>query len=285
MSMIFEIIIVLLSAVLGFIIIIRTLLTNKYQKELWSTFSNVARKFRLNVRNSSTIKSNYPDIYGKIDDRKVYLHPAKKKRGFKPRPAKTVIGLELGAGIEESIIITKSSTETKKDDLLELDIDKLEKYKLKVKSESKLNENILKEMIDNSVARKLNNLIEESGDNFRALIIESGLLMFSTYGFQGSEDTINEYIQDLYEITVEMEENLGEIEDIYNERFAQLEERNYAIYFKYIIEISLALVGIILIISSFEGMYFVLLNIGIVILAVALVMIYSLTSLILKGRS
>lgn len=285
MSMIFEIIIVLLSAVLGFIIIIRTLLTNKYQKELWSTFSNVARKFRLNVRNSSTIKSNYPDIYGKIDDRKVYLHPAKKKRGFKSRPAKTVIGLELGARIEESIIITKSSTETKKDDLLELDVDKLKKYKLKVKSESKLNENILSEMIDNSVARKLNNLIEESGDNFRALIIESGLLMFSTYGFQGSEDTINEYIQDLYEITVEMEENLGEIEDIYNERFAQLEERNYAIYFKYIIEISLALVGIILIISSFEGMYFVLLNIGIVILAVALVMIYSLTSLILKGRS
>ncbi|MFW6196680.1 MAG: hypothetical protein ACOC5D_05015 [Thermoplasmatota archaeon] len=285
MSMIFEIIIVLLSAVLGFILIIRTLLSNRYQKELWSTFSNVARKFGLNVRNSSTIKSNYPDIYGKIDDRKVYLHPAKKKMGFKPRSAKTVIGLELGARIEESIIITKSSTETKKDDLLELDIDKLEKYKLKVKSESKLNENILKEMIDNSVARKLNNLVKESGDNFRALIIESGLLMFSTYGFQGSEDTINEYIQDLYEITVEMEENLGEIEDIYNDRFAQLEERNYAISFKYIIEISLALVGMILIISSFEGMYFVLLNIGIVILAVALVMIYSLTSLILKGRS
>lgn len=284
MSAVLEMAIVLISAIIGFVIIIRTLLGNRYQKELWRTFSKVAQKFDLRVIHSSNIVSNYPDIYGQIDNRKIYLHPAKKKRGRKSRPAKTVFGVEHGIRIEDNVLITRKSTETKNDNLMDLHVDKLKKYKLKVQSGSKLNENVIDDMIDNEVARKINDLIEESGDNFRALIIESGLLMFSTFGFEEEEDVIDEYIEKLYEITVKMEENLGEVEDVYNERFVQLDQRNYAIPIKYGIDISLILIGAYLIYSSFSDLSFIFLNIGVVIVLVALVRIYSLSSLLFISR-
>ncbi len=284
MSMIFEIIIILLSAVIGFVLIIRTWLGYRYQKELWSIFNKVAEKFGLKVRHSTTILSNYPDIYGTIDDRKVYLHPAKRKRGRKSSPAKTVFGVEHGIRVEEPIIITKPSTETRKEDLMELEVDKISKYKLKIKGESKLDENRLKDMVDNTVARKINSIIEESGDNFRALIIEPGLLMFSTFGFEQDESVINGYIEGLYEIALKMEDNLGEVEDVYNERFYQLDETNYALPLKYVIDITLALLGIYIIFSSLGEMSFIYINVGIVILAVAAVMLFTLTSLVMIGR-
>lgn len=284
MSFIFELIIVLVSAILGFVIIMRTWLSYRYQKELWSVFNKVAEKFGLDVKHSSTITSNYPDIYGTIDDRKIYMHPAKRKRGRKSRPAKTVFGVEHGIRVEEAIIVTRPSTKTKKEELLDLEVDKLTKYKLKIKSDSKLNENLLNDMVDNTVARKINKIIEESGDNFRALIIEPGLLMFSTFGFQQEEDVINEYIEELYEIAYKMEENLGEVEDVHNERFGQLDERNYALPLKFIIDITLALVGIYMILSSLSDMSFIYINIGVVILSVAAVMLFTLISLVMKGR-
>ncbi len=284
MAFIFEVIIILLSAIMGFLIIMRIWLSYRYQKELWSIFSKVARKFGLKVRHSSTITSNYPDIYGTIDERKVYLHPAKRKRFIKSRPAKTVIGLEHGIRVEDNIIITRPSTKTKEEDLLDLEVDKLTKYKLKIKSGSKLNEDLLKDMVDNTVARKINEMIEQSGDNFRAMIIEPGLLMFSTFGFEQDEDVIDDYIEGMYDIAVKMEDNLGEIEDVFSERFAQLDERNFALPLKYVIDITLALVGIYMILRSLESMSFIYINIGLVILAIAVVMLITLTSLVMKGR-
>ncbi|MFW5927867.1 MAG: hypothetical protein ACOCSL_01595 [Thermoplasmatota archaeon] len=284
MSFIFEVIIILMSAILGFLFIMRVWLSYRYQRELWSLFSKVAEKFGLKVRHSSTITSNYPDIYGTIDERKVYLHPAKRKRFRKSRPAKTVIGVEHGVRVEDNIIITRPSTKTKEEDLVDLELDKLTKYKLKIKSGSKLNEEILNDMVDNTVARKIHNIIEESGDNFRAMIIEPGLLMFSTFGFEQDEDLIDEYIQEMYEIAVKMEDNIGEVEDVFSERFAQLDERNFALPLKYIIDITLALLGVYMIISSLDSMSFIYINVGIVILSVAMVMLITLTSLVIKGR-
>ena len=284
MSFIFEIIIILISAILGFLVIMRIWLSYRYQKELWSIFNKVTEKFGLKVRHSSTITSNYPDIYGTIDERKVYLHPAKRKRFLKSRPAKTVIGVEHGIRVEDNIIITRPSTKTKEEDLVDLDVKKLTKYKLKIKSASKLNEDLLKDMVDKTVARKINKIIEESGDNFRALIIEPGLLMFSTFGFEQDEDIIDEYIEEMYEVALKMEDNLGEVEDVFSERFSQLDERNYALPLKYVIDITLALVGVYMILSSLDSMAFIFINIGIVILAVAVVMLVTLTSLVMMGR-
>ena len=284
MSFIFEVIIILMSAIFGFLLIMRIWLSYRYQKDLWAIFSKVADKFGLKVIHSSTITSNYPDIYGTIDERKVYLHPAKRKRFIKSKPAKTVIGVEHGIRVEDNIIITRPSTKTKEEDLVDLEVDKLTKYKLKIKSGSKLNEDLLNDMVDNTVARKINNIIEESGDNFRAMIIEPGLLMFSTFGFEQDEDLIDEYIQEMYEIALKMEDNIGEVEDVFSERFAQLDERNFALPLKYIIDITLALLGVYMILSSLDSMSFIYINVGIVILTVAMVMLITLTSLVIKGR-
>lgn len=201
----------------GFVFVIKAVVERKVGKILWDLYGSVSSKTNLETKESLNIFSDWPDLQGEFGGRKVYVHPHKGSKR-KKRPSKTIFGTETDIEIEEDIIITTPSTVLSPDSYeYELEVPNLNKHKYNVYSQSKLSDKKKDLLFSKEVSAKIHRLIGKNQEDFRALIIEPGLMMFSIYGLEFEDEVISRNLRGLVKIA-RTQENSLEKEDL-NENF------------------------------------------------------------------
>ncbi len=230
--------------VIGFVFLIKAIVERRVGKILWDLYGSVSSKTKLDTKESLNIFSDWPDLQGEIGGRKAYVHPHKGSKR-KKRPSKTIFGIETDVEIEGDIIITKPSNKLSPDAYeYELEVPNLNKHKYNVYSQSKLSDEIKDRLFSKEVSAKINRLIEENQEDFRGLIIESGLMMFSIYGLELEDELISRNLRGLVKIARTQEKNVEKEalnENFVNPRIQRLGEKSRTTLIKTIV--SLLLLG------------------------------------------
>jgi len=205
---------------IGFLYLMKKVVDHKVGRDIWALYSDVSKLTSLKTRKSLNIFSDWPDLQGKIGKRTVYVHPNKGSKR-KNRPSKTVFGVESDIELEGDVIVIPSSTALEPDAYeYEFEVTNLKKRKFLVYGQSRLDEEKLEQIFTKEVTGKINQLVKKNRAEFRAIILEPGLLMFSLYALEFEKEELVENLKKLSEIVKTMEEDLGE--DYLNENFVNL---------------------------------------------------------------
>jgi len=204
-----EILLSFLMIIFGLFYILRIIYTHKAARKILDSYSDLAEETDLEVKKSLNILSDWPNLHGKMDGKEVYVHP---NRGKRKSPAKTIFAVGTGIDLSEDIIIATSETQIPEDSH-GLDAQHLKNYKYKVYSEENYGDEFIEQLFSKKVSRKIHDLIENNEENFRALIIEPGLAMYSNFDIELDEEKILKNIKKTTEVVTEMEKNISKVEE------------------------------------------------------------------------
>lgn len=250
-------------SILGGLGLMKVFISGKSRNEVWSLYEELSDEMELQRSEGSTANYGLPDLSGEKEGRKIYIHPV---RGKKKQPPKTIYGVEHDFTVEGDIIVTSPETSSLEKELPELDIPSLKKYDYQVVTENHKNEDMANKIFSRKAASKLNRMISRAGDDFRALIIESGLVMFSTYGIKDDGEQIKERSSDLIDLVEEMEESSGiEGGTPSNERIEKIAEKSRTVY------LEVGMMGALLAVSAYLFIN-VMSNFSIFFLSLAIIM-------------
>ncbi|MGM0405835.1 MAG: hypothetical protein ACQEQM_06820 [Thermoplasmatota archaeon] len=267
MSAILEIFGVLVVAILGFLGLMKIVYSMRARKDIWKFYKRMSKKLDITIKEGHGGNYGMPDLYGEINDRKVYVHPV---RGKKKAPPKTVYASEIALRSDEKIIITSPETSEIEEELPKLDIPQFKRYDLEVVVESQNDESVAKKILTKKTASKLNALLKKNGDKFRALIIESGLVMLSTYGIEMDQKQLNYNISETAKLADLFEENIDKkSENIRNERFEAIEKESKLVYMEFGLMSFLLILGLYLVYTSILDLSFFFINLGIVVVMIS----------------
>lgn len=253
-------------AVLGFLALIKIIKSARARKQVWDAFKDFEENSELKRREGLSVSYGMPDIVGNVDDRKVYIHPVRSKKGKKPMPAKTIYAVESDIDVNKNVIISSPETTEQDPDLAKLEIPKLKRYGLKVHTERYDNQKAVEQMVSKDVANKINRLVVKHGDDFRALILEPGIVMFSTFKIDIDPEQMKEKLREIIKLVESMEDRHPESEEsIQNERLEEVEKTSKTVYADMVIMTLVIAASIYIIYDSLKGMSFIFMNLGMVL--------------------
>lgn len=256
----------LLIAVLGFLALIKIFRSAKARKQVWDAFKDVEENSELERREGLSTSYGMPDLVGEIEGRKVYIHPVRSRRGKGARPSKTIYAVESGIDLDENIIISSPETTEQDENLASLDVPKLERYGLKVDTERHDNQEVVDNLITKDVANKINRIVVKNGDDFRALILEPGIVMFSTFNIEIDREKMKENLEDTVKLVESMEKDYPDLEeDLKNERIIELKNVSRTVYLDMAIMLGVVGASSYVLYTSLIDFSFLFMNFGIML--------------------
>ncbi|MBS3817063.1 MAG: hypothetical protein KGY76_05830 [Candidatus Thermoplasmatota archaeon] len=252
----------------GAMYLVRLVYKHKESRKIWESYLEVSKKIDLEVKRSLNLLSNWPNLYGEKDERRVYIHPDKRKKR-KGVPSKTIFAVENDIDLTGDVIIGPSDIPVPEDSY-ELDIQNLTKYKYKVYSRSKVDEDVVEDLFSKSVSRKIHRFIEANEENFRAIILEPGLAMFSSFGVLLNEENISEHTEGFLEIVEDIEKSAPDLnENLENPRVSKISKGTKSNYIKAVFPVILLAISSFTMYRMLPGFSFFLFNVSIVALLIA----------------
>ncbi len=261
----------LIIIVLGIVYLIRIIYDHRLGKKIWNIYNEISENKNLEVKKSLNLLSDWPNIYGEINGKRVYVHP---DRGGRKNPAKTIFSVENKIELPSDLIISKSEANQPKD-TKELEVQNLKKYNLDIYSKREIDKEQVKDLFSNEVVKKINKLIERNEEDFRAVILQSGLAMFSTFKINLDEENILNNIEKFSDIVTDMEENTSKInEHLKSPRMIKISEGTKSSYIKGLIPLLLFIVTGYILYQAMQDFSLLFLNAAIVIGVVGMVKLY-----------
>jgi len=261
----------LIIIVIGIFYLIRIIYNHKIGKKIWDVYSEVCENKDLEVKKSLNLLSDWPNLYGDMYGKRVYVHP---DRGMRKNPSKTIFAVENKLELPSDIIINTSEV-NQPEDTYELEIQNIKKYNLNIYSKRKIDEDQVDDLFPREVLRKINKLIEKNEEDFRAMIFESGLAMFSTFKINLDKDNISENIEEFSEIVTYMEKNSPELNEyLESPRMMEISEGTKIGYIKGVIPFLLFVAAGYLSYSTIQDFSFLFLNLVVVFSLVGFVKLY-----------
>ncbi len=261
----------LIIIVIGIFYLLRIIYNHKLGKKIWDVYNKVSKDEDLEVKKSLNLLSDWPNLFGEIVGRRVYVHP---DRGGRKSPAKTIFAVENKIELPSDLIINTSEV-NQPENTEELNIKNIEKYNLNVYSKRKIDDDKIDDLFSSEVAMKLNKLIKKNEEDFRAVIFESGLAMLSTFKINIDKDNISENIEEFSNIVSDMEESTSKInEHLKSQRMMKISEGTKSSYIKGVIPLLLFLLTGYILYQTIEDFSILFLNAAIVIGIVGIVKIY-----------
>ncbi len=282
MAFLFDVIGSLVVAVIGFLGIIKMMATYRKRKGLWSTFKDTAEELGLVRKEGGLSGYGLPDIFGEMEGRQVYVHPVLKKRGKESEPGKTIYAVEHELEVHGPIVISSPETSSMEEDLYEMDVPSLNKKDYEVRTENHQNEEITGSLFSREVTSKISHMVKRNKDNFRAIIIEEGLLMFSTFGVERSGESIKENLEDAFDLVEKMENGASTVSEVKSQRLEKLSEKKPLALPEIGLMAVVSVIAVSLITASVRGLSYFYMNMGIVVLLVALTRIFVVVNMKLR---
>ncbi len=256
--------------------LLKKIVSHRTSKDIWKLYSNISEKTDLEVKDSMRLISTWPNLFGKVGGKRAYIHP--DKGNVKKNPPKTVFAVESKIDIEDDIIVTDSESSAP-EDTYDLDVPSLNNYKYEVYGVSKLDEEKVDDLFSKKVAGKINSLIEDDQENFRGIIFEPGLVMFSTFNVDIDEEECMDILKKLSDIVEELEEGFSDLnEELVSPRLYQISEGTKATTIKSAVMILLLGLGGFLLYRTYLNFSLIFLNIAIGALIIGLLNLYSTAS-------
>lgn len=263
-----ELILVMLVLVFGLLSLLKIYSTGRDRKEVWSVFHQVAKDMDLEIKDGPPTGYGYPDLYGTVQGREVYVHPVEGKG---KNHGSTVYGVRNKIDFKGDIIVTSPETTIIEDEVSVLDVPSLSKKGLEIRSDIRSNQGLARKLFNDKTVRKLKRMIDEEGDDFRALIIEPGVCMFSTHEVPKDTSVIEERIVDTVELVDRLEGNSPSIKaKVSSERFDRIATKYHASLFDLAMMIGVFLLGFYLLLSIPMGFSWIFLNLGAMLVLVSL---------------
>lgn len=270
-----EIIVSVAVTFFGILLILRFFKRGRYGKILWSVFKSTFKESKVELIKGKKTRYGLPDIYGKLDGRGVYIHPVPGKRG-RNRESMT-IAVENDIEISSDILISSPETSKIRDETIDLDVPNLNKYGYIVSSKKGKVEDEAKRIFTKEVSTKVHRLIEDHKKNFRAVMVESGLCLFSKFEWETDKQNLKDIIYRLKELSEELEKNTEKInEDFTNERLDYFYQGSYKKQVDIIFTGILISISLFLLYSLMDSFSFIFFDVAVIALAVALVRIYGI---------
>jgi len=256
----------------GMFYLIRIIYNHRLGNKIWNVYNKVSESEDLVVKKSLNLLSDWPNLYGDMNGKRIYIHP---DRGGRKSPSKTIFAVENKIELPSDLIINKSEVDQPKD-TSELDVKSINKYNLNIYTSRETDTNKVNDIFSSKISRKINKLIERNDEDFRAMIFESGLAMFSTFKIDLDKDNISNNIEEFSDIVTDMEENSPEInEHLKSPRMMQISEGTKSSYIKGLIPLLLFVVAGYLLYQVQQDFSFLFLNLGVVIALVGTVKLYT----------
>ncbi len=246
---------------LGIVYLIRIIYNHRLGKKIWNIFKKISKNKNLEVKKSLNLLSDWPNLYGEINGKRVYVHP---DRGGRKRNSKTIFAVENKLDLSSDLIINKSEVEEPKD-TSELEIQTINKYNLNIYSSEEIDSDRVDNLFSRDISRRINKLIERNEEDFRAIIFESGLAMFSTFKINLDGEDISDNIEEFSDIVSDMEENTSKInEHLKSPRVMKISEGTRSEYIKGVIPLLLFVVSGYLLFQTMQDFSFFFLNAAII---------------------
>lgn len=248
-----------LVIIFGLVYLLRVIYSHKAGRKIWKSYSSLSEKEDLDVKKSLNILSNWPNLYGEVNGKEVYVHP---NRGKRKSPSKTIFAVETDIDLSDDMIIATSEAEVP-EDTHELDAQNLKKYKYKVYSKGKYGDEFIENLFSKKASKEIAKLIERNEETFRAMIFEDGLAMYSTFGIDVDEESISTNLEELSDVVKEIEKNISRVsEGLRNQRMAKIGEGTSSTVIKGIFSSLLFVIGGYLFYQISIDFSFLLLNIA-----------------------
>lgn len=207
-----EMILSLFIIIMTLFFVIRKISYYRVGKKIWKAYREIAENSDLNLTSSIALLSNWPNLFGSKKDRKLYVHPDKGSRKVE---GKTVFGAQTDIDTEGDIIIVEAG-DPGPEDTEELRIPVLNNFNYDIYSNGHMNKSEVEKLFSKSIVGKIDDLVDKNREDFRALILEPGLMMFSTFKITIDKDKAMENISLLSEIAEHMEDNIASDSDKLN---------------------------------------------------------------------
>ncbi|MBS3781891.1 MAG: hypothetical protein KGY66_03165 [Candidatus Thermoplasmatota archaeon] len=260
-----------LIIIIGIFYLLRVIYNHRLGKKIWDVYEQVFENKNLEVKKSLNLLSNWPNLYGEIDGKKVYVHP---DRGGRKSPSKTIFAVKNKIDLSNDLIINKSEV-NQPEGTDELEVQNINKYNLNIYSRGEIDEDQADSLFSSEIARKINKLIERNEEDFRAVIFEPGLAMFSTFKIDLDKDSISDNIKDFLEIVTHIEEKTSKSnEHLESLRMMRIKEGTKSEYIKGLIPLLLFGVTGFLLYQTIQDFSLLFLNLTVVIALVGIVKLY-----------
>jgi len=272
---------------LGGLVIYQALGRKKEGSKLWKIYNEVSRELGLIEKEESTMGYGLPDIVGKIKGRRVFIHPivGKGAGGL----AKTAFAVEHKIRLDKKVMI--SSTQISPLLLGKLrypiNMNNLSGYSPNylVTSQAKTNQNIMNKLFTTNISNSFNSMASRDPKKFLSLILESGIAIFYTLGWEEEKELLKNTLLTLVELVEQMEKNAPILDpNIDNRLFKYTTKKTYSKTIDVAMSIFITILGIIIlgiIIITFSDIQsaVLLLNIGIVVILMGATRVYAATKM------
>ncbi len=263
-----ELVVVTISIIVGFFIIMNIHNAWKYRRDYWYVFRKTAKKLEMEVKEGPMAEYGLPNLYGKLGGKEVYVHPVKRKK-----QENAVFAVSNSIMFEGDIVITSPETTELKADISTIKVPSFEREGLEVKSNIRSNRELVDKLFTEKEVDMLKKLVKKKGYVFRALIIEPGICMFSTYKIPKDADDIQNTLNSLVKLVKGLESNTTK-EEVYNKRFQKVSRRNNMIVLEMGMMLFFLSTGTIMIISVPGAFSWIALNIGIILILISILRIF-----------
>ncbi len=275
-----DIIVSFIITIVVFFYILKKGTSYRTSKNIWKMYSEIAEGSDLEIKDSLRLVSTWPNLFGNIGGKRAYIHPDKGKG--KKKPPKTVYAVESNVDIEDDVIITTSESNAPEESYT-LDVPSLNNYQYEVYSMSKLDEEKMDDIFSKGVSRKINDLIENNEEDFRGLILEPGLAMFSTFNVSIEGENSIDNLEKLSSIVEDIEENAADLnENLISKRLSQISQGTKSTAIKSAVMVLLIGLGGFLMYITYMNFSLIFLNIALAALVIGLLNIYSTISTVWK---
>lgn len=192
---------------MGGLVTLQALYRKKGGENLWAVYNEVAKELSLSMKEETTIGYGLPDIFGNIENKRIFIHPivGKGMGGV----AKTAFAVEHGMKINGRIMIIHSGASKLRvgryKHTLELPYHPTFSNDYIITSQSKNNQEIVNRIFSSDVCddfRKINSKFPKS---FFGLIMESGIALYYTFGWETEKEQLKNTILSLYQLVKKME--------------------------------------------------------------------------------
>ncbi len=265
-----ELIIVFFTTMLGFFALKSIFFSWRRKKGHWRAFRKTARRLSLEVKGGPLPDYDMPNLYGDFRGRKVYVHPAKRKE-----QNSTVYGVSNAIKLEGDMVVTSPKTTILETYMDTLKVRSLGKEGLKIMSPVKENQKLAGVIFTDKAVEKLKELVDMKGDLFRALIMENGICMFSTYRIPEDEEEIESTLELLADMTECLESEV-EGESISNIRFQKVSRGSRMVTVELVLMGVFTLTGILALFTVPVAFSWIALNMGIMLILVSALRIFTI---------
>jgi len=192
---------------MGGLATLQALYRKKGGENLWAVYSEVAKELSLSVKEETTIGYGLPDIFGNIENKRIFIHPIVGKGTG--RVAKTAFAVEHGMKINGRIMIIHSGASKLRvgryKHTLELPCHPTFSNDYIITSQSKNNQEIVNRIFSSDVCDDFRKITSKSPKSFFGLIMESGIALYYTFGWETEKEQLKNTILNLYQLVKKME--------------------------------------------------------------------------------